>query len=443
MIKINVISYDNELASEPLSAVFGPAGGSMGRGSNNSLILPDPKCHVSRRQASIKSDGRRHSIMNLSEVSPIFVNGKKIALAADTELQFGDEILVGLYLLRAESPFGAAPMLQSDARHGAFVSPFAHDPVAMPVHKSSSPQVDAMPLDLSDMTPEDSRHFADILGEPVVQDPVVPSAAPAGPGATPAKPMDDCDVPELNSIFAPNPEPVRQIAAASVPGREADAIALTQAFLRGAKLPLDSMPGGVSAQWMEALGAFAEAATQNMIEQLADPLIEKHPIDPNSTNVLGANNPLKYLPSAHSALLQMFGASVPGFMSAAESINDAGTILRTHRNAVMTAMHAMLDEILDRLDPVALEQQVKGHTMFDSVMAANRKAKCWTLYRELFQAISAETNATSGNGVNTNFIRAYGEAVREQQEKIRASTGPKPAKAVRHANRQPARVQRH
>src|SRR5579872_1407976 len=138
MIKISVISYNDEMATEPLSATFGPAGGSLGRGSDNSLILPDPKCHISRRQASIKSDGKHHSIMNLSQVSPILVNGKKIALALDAELQFGDEIEVGPYLLRAESPFGAAPLLESDARNGAFVSPFAHDHTgALPARTSS------------------------------------------------------------------------------------------------------------------------------------------------------------------------------------------------------------------------------------------------------------------------------------------------------------------
>jgi FHA domain-containing protein len=446
MIKINVISYDNELASEPLSAIFGPAGGSMGRGSNNALILPDPKCHISRRQASIKSDGRQHSIMNLSEVSPIFVNGKKIALATDTELQFGDEILVGLYLLRAESPFGAAPLVQSDARNGAFVSPFARDHVEAPAHMSSGPQADAMPLDLSGMTPEDSRHFADILGEPAVQDRKAAIAAPAASSASlPAAAglLEDGDVPELNSIFAPNPPLAQQTTASDTTLRQADTVVLTQAFLRGAKLPVDSMPAGISVQWMEALGAFAAAATQNMIAQLADPMLEKHQVDPDSTNVLGANNPLKYLPNTRSALLQMFGASVPGFMSAADAIDDAGTTLRAHQSAVMAAMQAMMQETIDRLDPFALEQQVKGHTMLDSVMAANRKAKCWALYRELFQVICAEANAVSRSGINLNFLRAYEQAITAQQEKNRAGKESKPIPVARQPARQLRSAPRH
>lgn len=440
MIKICVISYNNEMATEPLSATFGPAGGSLGRGSDNSLILPDPKCHISRRQASIKSDGRRHSIMNLSQVSPILINGKKIALAVDAELQFGDEIEVGLYLLRAESPFGAAPQLESDARNGAFVSPFARDHLAPVSRDASQPQIDAMPLDLSHLTAEDSRHFADILGADASDDGKLAVAsndegASLNPHTRPATAamMEELDVPELNSIFAMTPMSEQQSPPSSLATNSLDAIALTQAFLRGAGLPLDSMPAGISAQWMEALGAFAAATTRNMIEQLADPLLEKHQIDPDSTNVLGANNPLKFLPSSRAALLQMFGASVPGFMSAAESIEDAGTSLRAHQIAVMAGMHAVLQSTLDRLDPNLVEQQIKAHPMLDSVMAANRKAKCWALYRELFHIVGAETNEGCKNGFGEPFVAAYERAIKQYAQQPGVAKSAKRGKSAKSA----------
>ena len=138
----------------------------------------------------------------------------------------------------------------------------------------------------------------------------------------------------------------------------------------------------------------------------------------------------------------MFGAAVPGFMSAAESIDDAGTTLRAHQSAVMTAMHAVLKETLDRLDPVTLEQQVKGHTVLDTVMAANRKAKCWTHYCEQFQAASTEAGVASGNAFNANFVRAYGQAISDQQEQIRAGEKSKPAKTARHPAKPSARAPR-
>ena len=404
MIKISVISYDKQAVQEPLSAVFGPAGGSMGRGSDNSLILPDPNCHISRRQASIKSDGMRHSIMNLSQVSQIRINGKKTPLAADIDLHFGDEIEVGLYLLRAESPFGAVPAINSVARAGAFVSPVAvsagHD------HAEALPE-EVMAVDLSLLDAKDSAQYADILdGMPQA----APSAMPQAPAeaAKAAEPAEDDDVPELNSLFvvdAPKPEPGK----AAPPSHSADALALTQAFLRGAKLPQDSMPAAITPEWMEALGAFAATVTHTMLQQLGELPLRKHEVDPDSTNVLGTNNPLRVLPNARSAMLQMFGAAVPGFMTAAAAIDDANTALRAHQEAQKAGMRATLYDVFARLDPALLEEQIKTRPVIDSMMTANRKAKCWALYGELFQDVCDAARDDDKLLFGEQFQRAYEE----------------------------------
>ncbi len=408
MIKIRVISYDKQAIPEPLSAVFGPSGGSMGRGSDNSLILPDPKCHISRRQASIKSDGMCHSIMNLSQVSQIRINGKKTPLATDVDLQFGDEIEVGLYLLRAESPFGAVPVVDSVARAGAFVSPFA---VSLDHGQAEALPEEVMAVDLSLLGAEDSAHYADLLdGMPQAQ-----PAAPQPPAAA-AQVADDFDVPELNSLFvidAPKPEPGKAAplsnSVANVAANSSDISALTQAFLRGAKLPQDSMPVAITPQWMEAMGEFAAAVTRTMLEQLAEPPLRKSEIDPDSTNVLGTNNPLRVLPSTRSVMLQMFGAAVPGFMTAAAAIDDANAALRAHQEAFKAGMRAALDDVLARLDPALLEEQIKTRPVIDSMMAANRKAKCWALYGELFQDVCDAARDEGKLLFGEQFHRAYEE----------------------------------
>jgi FHA domain-containing protein len=393
MIKISVISYDNHAAEHPSSAVFGPAGGSLGRGSDNELVLPDPKCNISRRQALIKSDGMRHSIMNLSQVSPIRINGKKIPLAADIDLQFGDEIEVGLFLLRAESPFGAAPAINSVARNGAFVSPFA-----LNLDQSHAVQTaeEVLPVDVSLLDAAESEHYADILE----------SAPVASTMSRPVLQAEEVDVPELNSLFvveAPKPEPIRAAPATRV----LDSMALTQAFLRGARLPQDSMPAGITAEWMEAMGAFAAAVTNGMLAQLSEPPLRKPDVDPDSTNVLGNNNPLRVLPNARSVMLQMFGAAVPGFMSAATAVEDAGAALRIHQDALKAGMRATLADVLARLDPALLEEQIKSRPVLDSMIAANRKAKAWALYGELFQDVCDAAQDDSKLLFGEQFRQAY------------------------------------
>ena len=408
MIKISVISYDKQVAEVPLSAIFGPAGGSMGRGSDNALILPDPNCHISRRQASIKSDGARHSIMNLSQISPIRINGKKIPLAADIDLQFGDEIEVGLFLLRAESPFGAAPMIDSAARTGAFVSPVTLHQIPAQDEPSGS---EVLPVDISLLDAAESDHYTDILDD-------APAAA-----AAQVQQSEDGDVPELNSLFvvdAPKPEAANVKQAP----QSADSLALTQAFLRGARLPQDSMPVAITPQWMEAMGAFAAAVTQTMLRQLSEPPLSvcKHEVDPDSTNVLGANNPLRVLPNARSAMLQMFGAAVPGFMSAAAAIDDADAALHLHQEALKAGMRATVADVLARLDPALLEEQIKTRPVIDSMITANRKAKCWALYGELFQDVCDAARDDGKLLFGEQFQRAY------EEEWKRSTGGAEPKK---------------
>ena len=103
MIKINVVSYNNVAPELPLAAVFGREPKTLGRSEENYFILLDSRNLVSRIQAEVKSDGLRHTITNLSRANPILLNGHEIDPESEYDLQIGDEIQIGLYLLRAEA----------------------------------------------------------------------------------------------------------------------------------------------------------------------------------------------------------------------------------------------------------------------------------------------------------------------------------------------------
>lgn len=102
MIRIAVACYDNIAPAPPISAVFGQERKTLGRSENNFLVLPDPTHEVSRSQAAIWSDGARHRLVNLSNATPIRINGAEIDAEQDVEIRVGDQIQIGLYLLRAE-----------------------------------------------------------------------------------------------------------------------------------------------------------------------------------------------------------------------------------------------------------------------------------------------------------------------------------------------------
>lgn len=149
MIKLTVVSYNNEVPAQGLSAVFGRDGGTIGRGGDNFFVLPDPKNHVSRLQAAIKSDGQRHTIENLSQANPVLVNAQELECNRTCSLQTGDEIQIGLYRLRVDAaPAGtdsAAPAmkLQTDHKVPDAARSASPDPHSVPV---SPPAIDNQAL---------------------------------------------------------------------------------------------------------------------------------------------------------------------------------------------------------------------------------------------------------------------------------------------------------
>ncbi|QJQ04593.1 type VI secretion system-associated FHA domain protein TagH [Undibacterium piscinae] len=108
MIKITVVSYNNETPSLPNGALFGPEHGTIGRSEDNFLVLPDPKHYVSRAQAKVWSNGTRHHLINLSQANPIIINGQEIEAEREYDIHAGDQIKIGLYQLRVDAVAGTS-----------------------------------------------------------------------------------------------------------------------------------------------------------------------------------------------------------------------------------------------------------------------------------------------------------------------------------------------
>ena len=104
MIKIAVALYDHTVPTEPLAAVFGEQRQNIGRSDDNFLVLPDPNNEVSRAQASVWSDATGHWLLNLSQATPMRVNGREVAADNAIKIAPGDQIEVGRYVLHAVSP---------------------------------------------------------------------------------------------------------------------------------------------------------------------------------------------------------------------------------------------------------------------------------------------------------------------------------------------------
>lgn len=90
------------------SAVFGVAGGTIGRGGQNKLVLPDADAGVARVHAMVRLESDAAYIANLCERRSMQVSGHEVQSGQEVQLHVGAEIQVGPYTLRAVAP-GTSP----------------------------------------------------------------------------------------------------------------------------------------------------------------------------------------------------------------------------------------------------------------------------------------------------------------------------------------------
>src|SRR5512132_2529087 len=78
---------------------------SIGRGEECTLVLEDPKKHISRVHVEIEEkDESSFRLTIVSKVNPVFVNGKKHAPGSRVDLAAGDRFELGEYELELLAP---------------------------------------------------------------------------------------------------------------------------------------------------------------------------------------------------------------------------------------------------------------------------------------------------------------------------------------------------
>ena len=86
-LTLRAVSLNDQPITQPITASFGPKGGSIGRADTNTLPLPDPERRISRRQAEIVATGDGFAIKNVGSANPIIVRDQSLALGESAPLR--------------------------------------------------------------------------------------------------------------------------------------------------------------------------------------------------------------------------------------------------------------------------------------------------------------------------------------------------------------------
>src|SRR5215468_10515748 len=188
MLTIRAVSFKGRPLDRELSARFEEAGGTIGRGEINTLVLSDPERFISRTHATISFQAGGYLITDTGTKNPVVVNGRPLGSGSQARLGDGDQIKVGDYLLQVTLSASSAPLGASSSGAAAAPSPF--DPFAdllAPPDRSAPRAAPVIPLAPSrpaanaPLIPEYADPLAGIRApEPSIDDLIGPkSSAPA------------------------------------------------------------------------------------------------------------------------------------------------------------------------------------------------------------------------------------------------------------------------
>ena len=346
------ITRDEEPMSQPLMGRFDERGGTLGRSDDATLTLPDPERLISRIQAQILHRDTHYWLENISAASAVLHNGRPLSAGMRVILSEGDELRIGEYALQAafENEATSATILR-----GRTVVPAVHD--------ASSPPVKASKM---------------------------PSNAP---------------VPEVGETLAEPPWNSAGLTPTGLEGPES----LWRGFLHGAGIEGSSVPGVPTPQLLSSIGEMLKIAVGGLQRLVTMRARAKNEMQAQMTMIAPRdNNPLKFSPDTQMALQLLLQPPSRGFLDGPAALRDALTCLQSHQVGMTAGMQAVLQAVLDRLDPEKLATLQLRRSMFDFLWPARRRARLWDTYLSQYRSLREESQ--------DNFQRFFGEVFREAYE---------------------------
>lgn len=448
-----------EHAGEPVESdtydavVFHPPGGTIGRATDNHLVLRDDTRQISRLQALLQVGDDACLLKNLSSVSTIEVNREPVGYAQERPLNTGDIIRIGPYVLRAERDDGHdAPVVDMPTASSASTEPRGKSGTAAHAHVDAKTTGNRLWGLLQDRlaprgTAADAgtrsgaatrRETAQPVSRPAPAVPSVPSQRDLNQLSTDPLDLFVQSSPDIGTSGAASPsergnadrgassptqadhapewtQHVRvQPAATHAEPRPADEPApqanhvptpdeLLNAFFEGAGLDTAAESHQWSAEQLYIAGQLLALFANGTVELLSSRSILKREVKAHMTMLLDReNNPLKLLPDGGAVLRQMFGLPLPGFMSPQSAVSDAFQDLHAHQIGMVAGMRAALMDLLTRFSPQRLRERDDAMRWYEKRVPALYKARMWDRY--------AATHRDTVFAIEDDFASVFGKA---------------------------------
>jgi type VI secretion system protein len=448
-LRIDVLKFRGQAVAEPASVVFDRHGGTVGRASDNRLVLPDEG--VSRKHVQISFENGRYYLTDDSTNGTLICNSDLLVHFGKVELADGDILRIGDYEVSVDiteegpatanfpvTPGRGVPSGREfedepgENKASGLARPAARIHPADPKREPGIPlpdsidkffediddlskDIDQFPKDIdkffedtaedenSASIPEPAEGLADFtLGQAQVID--MPSPQPIS--MTVEHPKEIRDVP--SSIAAPDLlQETRQIALEA----QSD---LFNLFLKGARIEDPNFANGAEIpELMEALGAVFRELVQGLWTILRGRTELKAEIRLAMTMVRPVDNsPLKLSPRIEDALKRLLKREHPSFLEPVDAVREGFEDVMNHQLAMNAGIQASLLEALEQFEPQRFMEKNKDQSPFQT------KGKYWKEYCTAYPEL--KNRATEGI-FGKAFVRAYEEQLERLRSKQRKS----------------------
>jgi type VI secretion system FHA domain protein len=413
----------------------------IGRGEECTLVLEDPKKHVSRVHVELEENGEgSYQLTVISKVNPVFINGKRHAPGTRLDLKDGDRFELGEYELEllpppspARSEFPVTDVEETTRPNQMLQMPGKGGASTGAVADAARPRVEkTVPVETVKPPPVEEPHFDHKNLPPVepgIFDEPVPAAKPApAPAAAPAAEADvfgeatyvgaSMDKTAANFFDEatyvggkPPPGgtlPGARTGAAAQGSDKAGMRAAVQAFLAGAGLDGKEIADADVEAFLQQSGKIMRAAVEGAMALLAARATAKKELRAEDRTMVASkdNNPLKLMSDPQEALAFLFDVKdrTGGFLDPVQAVGDAFADLRAHEVALFAGMRAALLGAIQRFDPKTLEAELEKNA---GGLGLNRKAKLWEQFSAFQQKLARDAEDDFNKVFGREFMGTY------------------------------------
>ncbi len=422
---------------------FQHQGGSIGRANINDWVIPD--AYVSGQHARVHFRDGNYFLEDLSTNGVFIKNpGNRLPKGQQYPLQSGDRVFIDAYEIKVtidgesdfQHPSGRPSLFDAVSKQPSPVATAAIEKIKNTGAHHVGKSIHGIPVDMTIPLPEPSDAIAGAIANKVAYN--FASDSPMNVGSS-GQFIDFNPFGDLTEEPArlPEAEFASAMDAASLPS------GLSRALKGGKKVAVRNLsfastdtsasPSAKQSIDMQALLANAGVDATNSSPMLAEnigPILhvviagimqmlqtrEQARVDfgiRNTSYKKADSNPLKFSVNVEDALHNLLVKRNSAYLGPVEAFEDAFREMRFHELAMLEAMRAAFNFMLQTFSPENLQANFSKETKQASLWYGPVKVLYWDLYRERYNTMTKNADQCFRDMFAEEFVRVYSARIEQ------------------------------